>query len=185
MLRAMSRLFLLATLVLAGCGSKSQEKGPVTNQGQGSEKTVVAPPPQDGSAQVTGAIVDDPKFHLQPEEGTLKVGTAEGKAGAESSASLEVTPASGYHMATDFPIKLTLEAPAGVKLAKAELTAGGRDKLQGDATSLTEQSLAFAVKATAEKAGSYEIKGWFKFGVCDKDSCHPKRQPIAITVAAN
>ena len=27
------------------------------------------------------------------------------------------------------------------------------------------------------RPGSYEIKGMFKFGVCDKDSCHPKKQP--------
>ncbi len=72
-----------------------------------------------------------------------------------------------------------------MKLAKVELTAGGRDKAQGDAQTLTEQLVAFSVKATADKAGAFEIKGVFKFGVCDKDSCHPKKQPITITVNAN
>ena len=39
------------------------------------------------------------------------------------------------------------------------MNAGGRNKSQGDAQALSEQGLAFAVKATAEKAGAYEIKG--------------------------
>ncbi len=39
-------------------------------------------------------------------------------------------PASGFHVNTEFPIKLTLEAPAGVTLAKTEFTAGG-SKAQG------------------------------------------------------
>ena len=71
----------------------------------------------------------------------------------------------------------------GVKLAKAEYTAGKGQK--GDADAFSEQALGFSVKCTAQKPGSYEVKGWFKFGVCDKDSCHPKRQPITITVAAS
>lgn len=140
----------------------------------------------EGSAQAAGASAEsDPRFHLQPEEGTLTVDKAEGKAGTETTAKLAIAPAAGYHVATDYPIKLTLEAPEGVTLAKTELTAGGRDKAKGDAETLSEQSLAFAVKATPEKAGSYEIKGVFKFGICEKESCHPKKQPITITVAAN
>jgi hypothetical protein len=104
-------------------------------------------------------------------------------AGAEASAGVKVAPATGYHMSTDFPIKLTLDAPDGVKLAKEEQLAG-KGK-QGDATEFSEKQLAFTVKATADKPGTYEVKGWFRFGVCDKDSCHPKTQPISIAVAAN
>lgn len=138
-------------------------------------------------APATGAVsgADDPRFHLKPEEGTITIDKAEAKAGAEATAALKLAPATGYHVSTDYPIKVTLEAPAGVKLAKTELSAGGRNKDQGDASALSEQGLAFAIKATAAKAGSYEIKGVFKFGICEKESCHPKKQPITITVAAN
>jgi hypothetical protein len=122
-------------------------------------------------------------MHLQPAEGTLTVDKAEGKAGAEVIAAVKVAPAPGYHISTDFPIKLALDPPACAKLAKAELVAGKGDK--GDADAFSEQALAFSVKATADKAGACEIKGTFKFGVCDKDSCHPKRQPITITVNAS
>jgi hypothetical protein len=199
----MSRVLLLALLIAApacaacGNGSKSpgdQGKAP-TKTGEtekiavpGADKGAGSAMAAEGAAQPAGAgasAASDPRFHLQPEEGTLTVDKAEGKAGTETMAKLAVAPAAGYHVATDYPIKLTLEAPEGVKLAKTELTAGGRDKDKGDAETLSEQGLAFAVKATPEKAGSYEIKGVFKFGICEKESCHPKKQPITITVAAN
>ncbi len=112
-------------------------------------------------------------MHLKPDEGTLTIDKAEGPAGSPATAAVKVTPAKGFHMSTDYPIKLSLEAPAGVKLDKAEYNSGKGEK-----------GLAFAVKATADKAGEYTINGTLKFGVCDDQSCHPKRQPITITVAA-
>ena len=127
---------------------------------------------------------DDPSRHLQPDEGTLTIGKGEAAAGSEATIAITVKPASGYHVSKNYPTKLTLVPPDGVKVAKAEMSAGGRDEAKGDADELSEQLLAFSVKATAAKAGSYEIKGTFKFGVCDKDSCHAKKQPIAIQVAA-
>ena len=44
-----------------------------------------------------------PRFHLKPEEGTLTVDKAEGKAGAEATAEVKLAPATGYHVATDYP----------------------------------------------------------------------------------
>jgi hypothetical protein len=205
MLRGMSRVLLLALLMAsssaAACGNGSKspgDQGKTPPTASGDEKIAVPGPKgsadtaaQGSDAQPAGApaggigAANDPRFHLKPEEGTITVDKAEAKAGTEATAALKLAPATGYHVATDYPIKLMLEAPPGVKLAKTELSAGGRDKAQGDASTLTEQGLAFPIKATAEKAGSYEIKGVFKFGICEKDSCHPKKQPITITVAAN
>lgn len=168
----------LLTIALAACGKSAgnQEKAP-------------APPPPTPAAPQAAAeapkgcgSADDPKFFLKPDEGTLTIDKVDASAGAEATAAIKVAPASGYHMSTDFPINLCLEAPAGVTLAKAAYSAGKGEK--GDADQFGEQALAFSVKATAEKAGSYEVKGIFKFGVCDKESCHPKKQPITITVAA-
>jgi hypothetical protein len=130
-------------------------------------------------------VVANAQFHLKPEEGTLTAGKAEGKVGAPASAEIKLAPGAGFHVATDYPIKLKLMETPGVKLEKQLLTAGGRDKTQGDAATLTEQALAFAVKVTPETAGPHEIKGTFSFGVCEKDSCHPRTQPITIQVAAN
>jgi hypothetical protein len=184
----MIRIASLALLLAAACGSSKSEGNQDKSPPAGGTETVKVPvdnaPGSKGGATVGQApTVDDPKKHLQPDEGTMEIGKAEGKAGSEVVAMIKVTPATGYHVSTDFPTELTLEPPAGVKLAKATFTAGKGQ--QGDADKLTEQALQLSVKATPEKAGAYEIKGWFKFGVCDKESCHPKKQPIAIQVAAN
>ena len=194
MLRAMSRWLCIA-LALAACsksaGNQDKTAAPAAPEKvavPGSGDKVAVPGAGSGSAAATPAATpaapDNPQFHLKPEEGTLTVGNAEGAAGSEATATVKVEPAPGYHVSPDFPIKLTLEAPEGVKLAKTELKAGGHDKSQGDAAQFNEHLLEFDVKATPEKAGTYEIKGTFRFGVCDKDSCHPKKQPITIQVAA-
>lgn len=193
MLPGMFRALTIFLFAAVACGKPAGNPEPKATTPSGEEKIAVpgtptetkGAPEGDGSAAPAGANLDDPRFHLQPEEGTITVDKGEGKAGAAATAAVKLAPATGYHVATDYPIKLTLEAPAGVKLEKTEMTAGGRNKSQGDAQALSEQGLAFAVKATAEKAGAYEIKGVFKFGICEKDSCHPKKQPITITVAAN
>jgi hypothetical protein len=169
----------LLTIALAAC-SKS-----AGNQ----EKPAAAPPPSAAPAQAAAEApkagcgsADDPKFFLKPDEGTLTIDKVDASAGAQATAAVKVAPATGYHMSTDFPISLCLEPPAGVTIAKTAFTAGKGEK--GDADQFGEQALAFNVQATAEKPGSYEVKGIFKFGVCDKESCHPKKQPITITVAA-
>jgi len=197
MLPAMSRVLALALVIAAGgcsgCGNGSKSPADQAKTAPSGDEKITVPGAKGAveGAQQTGAPAggigdaSDPRFHLKAEEGSITVDKAEAKAGAEATAALKLAPATGYHVATDYPIKILLEAPPGVKLAKTELSAGGRNKDQGDASTLSEQSLAFAIKATAEKAGSYEIKGVFKFGICEKESCHPKKQPITITVAAN
>ena len=190
MLSGMSRMAPFATLfmttvALAGCsGCSTPNKETTTGSAEEPKQEPKVVGPAQIRAGVPAAPTDDPRFHLKPDEGTLTIDKAEAKAGAEATANLKLAPNPGFHVATDYPIKITLEASPGVTLAKTELTAGGRDKVAGDATTMSEQLLVFPIKATAEKAGAYEIKGWFKFGVCDKESCHPKKQPITITVGA-
>jgi hypothetical protein len=176
----------VAILALAACGKKPDDK-PAAPASEGGKEVVQVPGAKSGGTPtatadkgftVASCAEDDPKKHIQADEGTLAIGKAVGKSGAEATAQISVTPASGYHVSTDFPTELAIEAPAGVKLAKTDLQ-------KSDADKLAEQGLVLSVKATADKAGAYEIKGCFKFGVCDKESCHPKRQPITIQVAAN
>jgi hypothetical protein len=95
-----------------------------------------------------------------------------------------VTPTQKYKINFEFSTKLTLQPPADVTLAKAELKAGGQAKVQGDAEKFEEKQLAFAVKLTPAKTGTHTINGTFKFAVCDKDQCLAKREAIAIQVAA-
>jgi hypothetical protein len=182
----MIRMASLAILVIAACSSCSSKSAESKDQPSTppASKDKVAVPGGGNEVQptATGDTPDDPKKHIQPDEGTLDVGKPDCKAGSEATATIKVTPGAGFHVSTDFPSELKLDPPAGVKLAKATQTAGKGQK--GDAETFDEKGLSFAVKATPEKAGNYEIKGWFKFGVCDKESCHPKRQPITIVCAA-
>ncbi len=190
-----------------GNGSKSageQQKSPATGEekiqvpgAKGSTEGASVGAATDRGAATTGAApegltqdkydkaVANAQFHLKPEEGTLTASKAEGKAGAAIAAEVKLAPGAGFHVSTDYPIKLKLLQPEGVKLEKTVLTAGGASKSQGDAETLTEQALAFAVKMTPEKSGTFEVKGLFTFGVCEADSCHPRSQPITIQVAAN
>ena len=189
----MSRTIWLIPLLFAACGKPANKQGEDTAPVTSGKPDRVAVPTGDegmvtkGAGSAATAPSDEARFHLHPDEGTLTIDKAEGKAGSELTSNIKVTPAGAYHVNVEFPIKLTLEPPTGVKLAKAELTAGGMDKAQGDAVAFSEQALAFAVKATADKAGTYDIKGTFKFAVCTNNNtqCLAKKQPITVTVAAN
>jgi hypothetical protein len=167
-------LLSIALSACAACGKSSGNHEKTSTQ----EPTPPAPNPATPTPESGDPCANDnPKFHIGPQEATLTIGAAEGAAGSEATAAIKVVPAAGYHVSQEFPMKLTLTPPDGVKLAKTELA-------KTDADQFSEQGLALSVKATADKPGSYEIKGCFKVGVCDKDSCHPKKQPITITVAA-
>jgi len=186
----MSRMLSLIPFLLVGCG-KSTPQPEATAPTTGKVDKVVVPTGDDKAPTPAGSAAappsDEARFHLHADEGTLTIDKAEGKAGSELTSNIKVTPAGAYHVNTEFPIKLTLEPPTGVKLAKTELTAGGMDKAQGDATTFSEQALAFAVKATCDKSGTYDIKGTLKFAVCTNNNtqCLPKKQPVTVTVAAN
>jgi hypothetical protein len=201
MLPAMSRSLLLIpllaiTLGAYSCGksasSQDKDTGPTAGgapetvqfagEGKGDPKFPGSKGPTTGAP---GGAVSGGGSTLHADEGTLTIDKAEGKVGSELTSNLTITPTSDFHVNVDFPTKITLEAPDGVKLMKTELTAGGSAKAQGDASAFSEKSMAFAIKATADKPGSYEIKGKIKFAVCKVDQCFPKNQPITITVAAN
>lgn len=196
----MSRLVLLVCVV-AACSKSAANQDKVSSPppASGGPDVAGAPPagtgPAMGKAPAQPAAApgtpgtpgtgDDDRLRLQPQEGTLAIEPpADAKPGAEVVAKVTVTPGKGYHVNTEYPVKLTLAPPAGVTLAKADFVAGGHDKAKGDADAFDEQNLAFAVKVTPTASGSYTISGKFKFAVCDRDQCLPKKETIAITVAA-
>jgi hypothetical protein len=182
----MSRTIWVIPFLLAACSS-CQKSAPAQDKDTVPKAEVVKLPGGDvgapGGAKGGTPIASGSTLHA--DEGTLTIDKAEGKVGSELVSNITVTPSSEFHVNTDFPTKITLEPPDGVKLMKTEYTAGGSSKSQGDASAFSEKAMAFAVKATADKPGSYEIKGTFKFAVCKVDQCFPKKQPITITVAAN
>jgi hypothetical protein len=208
MMRGMSRLAVLAVCFLAGysaCSKSAANQDKVSSPPPSGGQDVIAVPqggaptmggvkPVGGAgATVAGAPgapgspggTDDDRLRLRPEEGTLAVELpADAKAGTEAVARITVKPGKGYHVNTEYPIKLTLTPPAGVTLARTDFAAGGHDKGKGDADALDEQNLAFAVKLTPAAGGNYTVSGKFKFAVCDANQCLPKKETIAITLAA-
>jgi len=192
---------LVSTLMLAAAGcskpAASQDTGsPVKgDMGGGGGKVAVpggAPKMTSGMGNPEtapgGAIGakggGDDAFRLKPEEGLLAIESPKDVvAGAEFTAKILVTPSAAYKINKEFPIKLTFESPAGVTLAKAQLTAGGHDQAKGDADAFDERQLAFSVKLTPT-SGNHTINGTFKFAVCDKDTCLAKKEQISFAVAA-
>jgi hypothetical protein len=189
---------LLAALALAAAGcskpAANQDTGAVKgDMGGGGGKVAVpggeAPKmvsgmgnPENAPGAAKGGT-DDP-FKLKPDEGQLSVESPKDVvAGTEVTAKILVTPSAAYKINKEFPTKLTLETPAGVTIAKAQLTAGGHDQAKGDAEAFDERQLAFLVKLTPA-SGSHTITGTFKFAVCDKDTCLAKKEQISIVVAA-
>jgi hypothetical protein len=196
MLPAMSRAgIVVAVVVVAATGgaasvacSKSagnQEAAPASGASDGKPMPMTVGEPG-GSVAPKPAGGPDDRLRLHADEGTLAITPpADAKAGAEAIVTILVTPKTGYHVNTEFPIKLTLDAPpSGVTLARTEWKAGGSSKDKGDADALDEQHLALSIKMTAAASGTYTLNGSFKFAVCDHDSCLAKKEPIAITVAA-
>ena len=201
MIRGMSRLAFAAVIALAGCTgcvgcSKAQKDGGTTGgagmtapKGGGDQVAVpggdkVAVP---GGDQTTGAPENNAQFRLSPDEGKLAIELpVNAKPGAEVSAKIVLTAADKYKVNEEFPTKLTLETTKGVTLSKAVLKAGGSDKDKGDADVFNDKQLAFVVKLTPAENGTYTINGNLKFAVCDRagSQCLPKKEPIAIQVAA-
>jgi hypothetical protein len=194
-LRGMSRFALFALCVLAACSKSAGNQDKVSSPpsaSTGQDVTAVpqgAPPPmgqpKEGAPTKPNPPPADDRSRLHPEEGKLAIELpADAKAGAEAVAKVTVTPGAGYHVNTEYPTKLTLTSTQGVTLAKEKFVAGGHDNAKGDADALDEKQLAFAVKLTPAASGSYTINGDFKFAVCDASQCLPKRETIAITIAA-
>jgi hypothetical protein len=206
MMPGMVRFAVLAVCVLAACSKSAGNQDKVNSPPSPSGGQDVIAVPQ-GGAPTMGAVkpaggptggpaggpvevapapgADDDRLRLHPEEGTLAVeAPPDAKAGAEAVAKITVKPGKGFHVNTEYPIKLTLTPPSGVTLTKADFAAGGHDKGKGDADALDEQNLAFAVKLTPSAGGNYTVSGKFKFAVCDANQCLPKKENISITLAA-
>jgi hypothetical protein len=192
-IRNMSRCGLLVLCITAACSKSAGNQDKVTSlpPSTGAADVIAVPQgagPMGGAeppAQAKPVAQNDERFRLKPEEGNLAIEPpGDVKAGSEAVARITVTPGKGYKVNTEYPTKLTLTPPTGVTLAKDRFTAGGHDKVKGDADTMDEKQLTFAVKLTPAASGTYTINGNFKFAVCDADQCLAKQETIAIAVAA-
>lgn len=130
----------------------------------------------DGKAKVvaTGGkkVADTPTYTI-----TLAAPAQVGK-GAQGTVVLEVTPKQGWKLNKEFPTKLTVAEPAGVKVAKKEQTVA-------DAVAFADKSGRWQVQFQAESSGGKDFTGVLKFAVCTDTSCDPKKEELAWNVAVS
>ncbi len=85
-----------------------------------------------------------------------------------------LTAAGGYHVNQDYPIRVDLKAPAGLKLTKASLG-------KPDATQFGEEAARFDVSFNAPK-GTHTVEALVDFAVCTKETCVPDQRTIALNL---
>lgn len=115
-------------------------------------------------------IADTPTYTV-----TLAAPAKVGK-GSQGTVMVEVHPKTGWKLNKEFPTKLTVNEPAGVKVAKKEQTVA-------DAVSWAEKAAKWQVEFQAESPGGKDFTGVFKFAVCTETSCDPKKEQLAWNVA--
>lgn len=194
-------LALLALVLLAatGCEKERAEATPAASGakpsgGEASAEPIVAAPATpsqpaaaaprgdvvalggDGKAVVvaTGGkkVADTPSYTV-----TLASPAQVGK-GAQGTVVLEVTPKKGWKLNKEFPTKLTVAEPAGVRVSKKEQTVA-------DAVTFADQAGRWQVQFQADSSGAKDFTGVLKFAVCTDTSCDPKKEELAWKVAVS
>lgn len=97
------------------------------------------------------------------------------KKGEKATAKLHMEGTGEFHVNTEYPAKLTMDAPSGVTLDKAKQT--GRD-----AVKFEKSGADFAIAFTSSDTGMKSFKGEFKFAVCTDNNCSPTSEKIAFDV---
>lgn len=110
-------------------------------------------------------------------ETTLKYEGQSAKAGTKTVATIIVEPTSGRKLNMDYPTKVKLTAPDGVKIEKASLA-------KADAKKFEEKGAKFEFEYTVAAAGKKTITGELKIATCTADDCVPEVAAIKIEVEA-
>lgn len=100
---------------------------------------------------------------------------ASAKKGEKATTKLHLEGAGGFHVNVDYPTKLTITAPSGVKVEKASQTSK-------DAVKFAKEGADFNIDFTASETGKKSFTGEFKFASCTTDTCAPATEKIAFEV---
>ena len=150
------RLLLVASLVaFAACKKHEASSDPPS-------EPPVKPPPEPAPRTV---VVDDPMFHIRPEEAQVSIASVRAHVGAAGHATITVVPARGFHVSKEYKAKLDLGAAAQAKIVDR-----------------TEQALSFDITATPKVVGEQHIEGFLHVGICESKSCRPRKHPVSIAV---
>lgn len=100
---------------------------------------------------------------------------ASAKKGEKATTTIHIEGTGGYHINQEYPTKLTITAPAGVKVDKATQS-------KADAKKFAEGGADFAVDFTPSETGKKSFTGELKFAYCKTTDCNPKSEKIAFDV---
>jgi Disulphide bond corrector protein DsbC len=96
--------------------------------------------------------------------------------GDKATAVLHVQVQSDFHLNEEYPVKLTVTAPAGVKLEKATMK-------KEDAAKFKKEGADFNIAFTSSDTGKKDFTGELKFAVCKgTESCKPVTEKISFSV---
>lgn len=90
---------------------------------------------------------------------------------------LSIVPVTKVHVDPRAPLKITLEASPGVKLAKTTLG-------KGDAVDVKSDGRRFEIPFTAEKPGKHEAKAAIDFFVCSDTWCVKQKRDVTLALEA-
>lgn len=105
----------------------------------------------------------------------LSINKPAAKAKSRAVARVAVKPKGAFHMNVDYPAKLKLTAPDGVKIEKDTQT--GKEAAKFD-----KGSLEFEVAFTAESTGTKSFSGELRFAVCTDQECKPTSEKVTFDV---
>ena len=108
---------------------------------------------------------------------TLAVETPKNtKVGEAATAVVRVVPKHPWKVNLRYPIRLKLQPPAGVEVAKTDLVAADAQ--------VSEKEAKFQVGYTLKEAGAKTVSGELKFSVCVADKCDIKKEAVSWTTSA-
>ena len=112
---------------------------------------------------------DAPRFEVHVEAPTKAA------AGKEALAKVHVEPHKPWHMNTEFPVALRINAPNGVTV---EVLKQRKD----DAERFDDDGLVFALPFTPTTDGPKKFAGEIDFAVCGDAACAPETVPVDFTI---
>lgn len=172
MQRAVRFSCVLVVILLSGaCGeeaatpSRGISPDPAPAQG-GAPAT-----PGDGCGDPAEArdVAEDPSFELRA--------TATGPYTANEEGRFEIVlnPRGNYHVNTQYPLSIQVEAPSEIRLPDPEIEVG-------DAAEFGEPRARFQVAFTAASAGQHRVTARVDFAVCTPEACMPECRTLALVL---
>jgi hypothetical protein len=100
---------------------------------------------------------------------------ASAKKGEKATTTIHVEGTGKYHLNMEYPTKLSITAPTGVKIEKDKQT-------KADAKKFAEGGADFDVVFTSSETGKKSFTGELKFAWCASTDCNPATEKIAFDV---